>query len=277
MRKLQTASICHPMIALLALTACNSGGGATAVSPGTVNPSALSFADAATTGTVPLSFASLNAANNTTTSGTGSLDRTSGDASIAGLSGNVDAARRLMQITSGGQVALTANPGRFAVRYQASPQGTQTTTGVVGVSTLASDMPTSGSATYSGDTQLSAQVGTSLYELTGTAAIAASFGSGGTVTTTLSGLSGQRIPTVAAASSVSNVGTITLSGASVSGTGFAGGTSATTGSTLALSGTQTTSVSGQFFGPQATEAGGVFVINDTTGGGPLIQGDFLGN
>lgn len=262
--------------ALIGLMACQSSGTEMSASP-PLESNNWPFSGATGTEVVPLSFASLNSEEMTTHSGDGQINRSANTASIAGMSGQIDAEQRILQLSSGGQITLTSETGQFAARFEASPRGGQTINGVVGVSTLVEDMPGSGLATYSGDTKLTARIGADLYELRGTAEILANFGTNATVDTTLDGLSGRRITGLSTGSAVSDVGTITIRDAIVTSSRFAGGASSSTGDTLALSGVQTTSVSGQFFGPNAVEAGGVFVIDDTASGGVLIQGDFLGS
>jgi hypothetical protein len=270
----QTArAVAGVTLALATLAGC-AGGGATVFD---TPPNEVALTAASAKGTVALSGAVLDAAERTVTTGTGNLNRDTNAVTFSGLSGQINAARAVIDITGGGQATLTTKSGQFGARFTASPISGASTTGVIGVATLASDMPT-GSADYTGDTRLSAQVGTDLYELTGTATVAATFGTSGTdgtVNTTLTGLSGQKIPSLADASAISDAGTLTLTGASITETSFTGGTAAATGDVIALSGKQTTIHAGQFFGPNATEAGGAFVIDDTSDGNTVIRGDFL--
>ena len=270
----QTAkTVAGVTLALVTLAGCGGGGGGGATVINTP-PNEVAFAAASAKGTVALSGVVLDSGALTAIAGTGSLNRDTNAVTFSGLTGQIDATRVVIDITGGGQATLTTKADQFGARFTASPIGGASTTGVIGVATLASDMPT-GSAEYIGDTRLSAQVGTDLYELTGTASVAATFGLDGTVNTTLTGLSGQKIPSLADATVISDAGTLTLAGASIKGTSFAGGTSAATGGVFALSGKQTTIQAGQFFGPDATEAGGTFVIDDTSDGTTVIQGDFL--
>lgn len=272
----QTAkTVAGVTLALVTLAGCGGGGGggggATVID---TPPNEVPFAAASAKGTVALSGTVLDAAARTITKSTGNLNRDTNAVTFSELSGQINAARAVIDITGGGQATLTTKADQFGARFTASPIGGASTTGVIGVAILASDMP-SGSADYTGDTRLSAQVGTDLYELTGTASVAATFGTDGTVTTTLTGLSGQKMPSLADATVISDAGTLTLAGASITATSFAGGTSAATDDVFALSGKQTTIHAGEFFGPDATEAGGTFVIDDTSDGTTVIQGDFL--
>lgn len=158
-----------------------------------------------------------------------------------------------------------------ATRFDASI-GTQTTTGIGGVTPDLSALPT-GTATYTGDAVVTAIAGTELFELSGAAEVTATFGAGSpSVTTEISALEGTRQPALTAPTAVADAGTLTIAGSAISGTGFSGGDATLTSSVLSLSGGETVSLEGGFFGADAGEAGGVFIIDD---GDTRIFGDFL--
>jgi len=162
-----------------------------------------------------------------------------------------------------------------AARFVSTPTGGPNTIGVLGFPTPQSQMPVSINATYFGDTQITAQIGSDFYELDGTARLTADFGSRQVSELTLNKLSGQLFPALGATQSVSNVGIIKISGIGINGSGLSGGRSISSGGTIVLSGRQTNTLSGQFFGPNAEEAGGVWVIDDSVSKSTIVTGDFL--
>ncbi len=252
--------------ACLTLAACGGGGG------GALVQDAVPFQDTTSIDVSTLTALSLNAADASVASETGSLDRAGNTLSFGGLSGTVAADRASVALADGA-VTFEGGADAAAVRFDAA-QGSVTTSGIIGVATDQAALP-SGSATYTGDTVITAISDRDVFELDGTATIAADFGAATpNVTTTLSGLSGSRQPVLGDAEAVADAGTLTITGSTISGAGFSGGTAALTSSVLALSGSETVALEGAFFGVDATEVGGVFIIDDAD---VRIFGDFLGD
>lgn len=125
-----------------------------------------------------------------------------------------------------------------------------------GIRTLPADLPKTGSASY-GLALVGDGGGTNVG---GTGTLSANFAVG-TVSVSLS-------PEYIYAQGRSPFGPIT-------GTGTISSATSTFSGTLASS-AYTGSVNGAFYGPQAAEAGGSFVINSATGGGVVAAGAFAG-
>lgn len=257
------------LLAIGTLAACGGGGGG----GGEAVVNAPTFGDVDSTANSNLVALILNPSTEAVTPDTGSLNRGDGTGNIGGLSGTLSDDRSQINLTGGGVITFSGDTDAFAVRFDASQDGT-TTQGIAGIATSSSDLP-SGSASYSGDTVITATSGTDVFELTGTAEITASFGaSDPSVTTTLSDLSGLRLPALSAAETVADAGTLTLNGSAIDGSRFTGGTAELDSDVLSLAGSETVDLEGAFYGPSGEEVGGVFAI---TGGETQIFGDFLAN
>jgi hypothetical protein len=247
------------------LAACGGGGGTPAV------VDAPTFGDTESAASSRLAAVVLDAAAGTVAADTGRLNRGENTGNIGGLSGTLSADRSRINLTGGGAVEFTGEADAFAARFTAA-QGAVNTLGIAGIATTSTDLP-GGEATYTGDTVITAQSGTDVYELTGVANITAAFGGDTpTVTTALTALAGDKQPALGAIEAVADAGALTISGSAITGTGFNGGTAELTSIILALSGDETVSVQGAFYGPGADEVGGVFIIEDGT---TRIFGDFL--
>ena len=254
-------------LAGVTLAACGGGGGSNGGDPMVDAPT---FGDADSVASSARVATILDANAQTVTSSTGQLNRSANTGTIGDLSGTLSADRSSIALSDGGAVTF-ADPGDgFATRFAADTD--TPTIGIAGIATATGDLP-GGSASYIGDTVITATNGTDLYELTGVSEITATFaGDTPSVTTVLSDLAGTRQPALAAAQSVADAGTLTLTGSEIDGATFSGGTAALDSDVLSLSGDETVSVAGAFFGPEADQAGGVFAI---TGGETQVFGDFL--
>ena len=268
--------------ALVMLMACSGGGGGVIDPPvdggdppvdGGDPPVVLApFGDAASTEAADLIALSLDANAGTVTNETGTLNRTGNTIAFGSIDGTISDDRTGVDLTNGA-VTFDGDADAFAVRFDAA-QGTTNTLGVIGVAADPATLP-SGTATYTGDTVITAQSGTDLFELDGTATITANFGAGTpNVTTALTALSGTRQPAAAAIEDVADAGSLTITGSTISGSGFSGGTATLDSTVLSLSGSETTALEGAFYGTDGAEAGGVFIIEDGT---TRIFGDFLGD
>jgi hypothetical protein len=254
---------CALMMAVGTLSGCGGGGAAVVDAP--------TFGDMDSTASSPLVAVVLNASAGTVTADQGRLDRRDNKGTIGGLSGELSADRSEIDLKNGA-ITLDGEAGAYSARF-ALEAGPLNTLGIVGIATAASALP-SGTATYSGDTILTATSGSAIYELNGTADVVAGFGSGTpSVTTTLSDLSGtMQGSSLDIATDVADVGTLVLAGSAISGAAFNGGTAELTSDVLALSGSEKVVLRGAFFGPDAGEVGGAFIIKDGT---TQIFGDFL--
>lgn len=256
------------------LGAC--GGGAGGATPAVTSPGATlaSFGDTTSQQTAALSVASLDSDARMTAGLTGTLNRAANTANIGSLSGTIDAARTEVTLTAGGTVIFMPSGNQYAVRFVATPTTGNRTLGVVGAATDVAAMP-SGTATMTGPATVTIQDGSTLYDLTGSASIAANFGTG-RVTTTLSELDGTSTDGITSASDVTNVATVTITDSIIAANTFSGGTVGMTSSTLSALGTSpTTSINGAFFGPAGEEAGGVLALDDTATGDLRVFGDFI--
>lgn len=137
-----------------------------------------------------------------------------------------------------------------------------TTTMIGGINTKNSDMPSSGSATYTGKATATVATGSAGYEMTdGDATVSVNFGTGN-VDATMTGFSVSATPSAPA----TPLDTIKVTGASLTGSTSSGGTVTTelSGTEVDLTGSGTTSTTaGQLFGWDSTnstpdEAGMVF-------------------
>ena len=146
---------------------------------------------------------------------------------------------------------------------------TYDTTGIYGIATKTSDMPTSGSATYTGAATAIVVTATQGFDLSsGTSNVNADFGAG-TVDVTLNGFTATDQATGNAATAP--IDTISVSDMTISGNGFSGGTATTSngGTTTSITGANTSSsAQGHFFGYDSANS-----RPDEVGGNVLIQGD----
>lgn len=205
----------------------------------------------------------------------GKINRSANTASIGGAKGTINASRSVIELASGGSIALENGGNVYSARYNATPAQGNSSVGIIGAATQSSDMPTSGSARYAGTSKLAIQDGIDFYDLNGKANVVANFGSGN-VTTTISKLSGTRISGLSKPQNVSGVGVVTVSGSSIEGNSFSGGAVSLASNALSpLSKKAKTQIGGTFYGAKALETGGTLVVNDTADGSVLIMGDFL--
>lgn len=268
----------HTLV-LISLAACGGGGGGSDDSGGSNNggsgdQGSPGFADANATGTVSLSVVSLDSGDRSTSASTGTLDRDQDTLSLGDLSGDINSDRSEVALDGGGQILLTTGENEYSRFFDATPSGDNRTIGIVGIS--ATNMPTSGDVTYSGTSMLTIQDGVNIYDLTGTSNVQANFDSG-LVTSTIDDLSGTQQIGPTGSVDVNDVATITFSGSEIDGTTFSGGTAEMTSDTItALSDSAQSSLNGAFFGPDAVETGGAFVINDADDGATIL-GTFIAN
>lgn len=270
-------------LALILMTACSGGGGVADVADDAGGgaggdggdggdpfvPDDTPFADPDSIDASDLIVLSLNAQDGTVARVDGTLDRAADTLSFGAVSGTINDARDTVDL-SDGQIDIDGETDAFAARFDAA-QGAVNTLGILGVATDAAALP-SGTASYTGDTVITATSGTDVFELTGVASITANFGGDESVTTALTALTGTRQPAGAVVEDIADAGALTISGSGISGNGFSGGSAALTSDVLSLTGDVTTALEGGFYGPDADEVGGVFIVDDGT---TRIFGDFL--
>lgn len=141
--------------------------------------------------------------------------------------------------------------------------------GIGGIVTNAADVPTSGTANYTGEAEAFVVTATQGFDLLdGKSTVAANFGAG-TVNVTMNGFTAEDAAT--GNPTTAPIDTISVTGMAIAGNGFSGGTIATTnaGSAVNLTGANTTSAAqGAFFGYDAAIS-----APDEVGGLILLQGD----
>lgn len=152
------------------------------------------------------------------------------------------------------------------------------TNGIFGVVTRPADIPTTGSATYTGEAAAQLVTSTEGFDLSnGTSTVTADFGSG-TVDVTMTGFTATNLATGNAGPAP--IDTITATGMQIAGNRFSGGTVSTTngGATASPTGPNTTAVAqGAFFGYDTAnstpdEVGGIFLMQGDNG---IITGGFI--
>lgn len=222
-----------------------------------------------------LNAVTLTPATRTAISQSGLLDRINDTFSLGSLSGVIDAGRTEVTLDDGGVITLDSGENAHSVRFTAMPQNGDQMFGVVGIPTQILDLPDSGSASYAGTSVLTIQDGIALYELSGDSTVEASFAAG-TVTTVLDSLDGTVLEGFGGAVGVTDIGAITMADSAMDGAGFNGGKFTISSDVLSnLSENAETELTGAFFGPEAGETGGVFVVDDSSEGNLIIFGDFI--
>lgn len=212
------------------------------------------------------------------TTGEGVLARGTSRVTADGLTGTYDEASDRISLDGGGLATLSNIQDFSAALLVESADGTRF--GVFGVTPT--QVPT-GAVTYAGTTQMSIVDVDGAYKLTGdmTAVfdLSASFND---LEVTIDNLSGSRTDAFGQPlGHVDNVAVITLDVGDVNVDGTyssTSGVSLTSGQlTTGLSGNETVTHNGSFFGVSYDELGGVFVIDDGTTGSLQVSGTYLGD
>lgn len=233
-----------------------------------------SFLDLGATGSETITAVSLDSTGRETNTLTGTVDLDAETIDFGTLNADLNASGTAGELEGGGSITFSDST-EFATLFEASPQGENRTIGIVGVGTDAGDMPSTGSTTYEGVAEVTIVDNLTAYELTGSSMIEADFGSM-MVTTEISALSGTATVGAAAPEDVSDIATITFEQSTIDGATFSGGTASLTSDEIAaLSGSETTALDGAFYGPEAEEAGAVFLIDDSSDGTVLVFGTAL--
>ena len=255
------------------------GGGDTAVTDLAPGTNATTLFDQSSMSLAPLQSHQLQSATRSVSTNTGSLGRANDTVSIAGLNGTIDDARTSVTLQSGGTITLTRAAFDFVAAFQAQPSGDDPFFGIVGIPTDASQLPRSGTASYTGTNSTELQIidGSAVFDLLGDTDVSVEFSAPQKLSVTLSNLDGTRANGLTPTGSVSNVAVVSINDATIANGRFSGGTAefSSTQISAALSGAEIVSSSGAFFGPSGEELGGVLLIDDTSGSGSLlIQGSF---
>lgn len=269
------------LVAVLGLAACGGGGGGgsntggTTASGGTATGGVTyrTLDDTATAGASNVQIAFVTRSNGTpssTTQATGTLDRPSQELTVNGVI--VGGARtndtwsegnnRVSKTTAGG---LTGTYDFFAPVTVTQDNGVTTDVGVVGVQTAAGEMPTSGTATFTGEanvTQITTGLGAGTTNSAASLAVDVDFAANqaDVKMTSVTGLGFDEM----------NILNARVNGAAIDETG-ATVEFKTNGAAVTPIGTQSgTSVDGSFYGLRASdsipeEAGGVFAVTGSSG------------
>ena len=188
------------------------------------------------------------------TSGTtGALDHAANTVTAGILQGDLNAGRTEIALDGGGTATLTNPASTEFARFFRIESPTDTRVGVVGMT--AADIPTDGTVNYGGHVDLTfVRRNDPPRSVDGAANVSVNFDTN-RVTTTFGDLSET--------GGLSNVGTLTISGATLVGDSFSGGTASGTG-LLDLDATSAgvqSATGGQLYGPNADEVGGVVAIS----------------
>ena len=245
------------------------------VSDDTAEPPVAALAETTIQESDSITAVSLTTTARSTQTLMGTLDRAEDRFDVGTLAGVINGDRTEVALDGGGLITLDAQGMTYAARFDASPQGADNQTGIVGVATPDDSVPNNGQVTFSGTSVVTIQDGTTLYDLSGDATVIASF-ENGVVATTINSLDGVATVGLNAPTDVTDVAQITFTGSTVDGSTFTDGTLGVTSGTLSdVTADVQSSLNGAFYGPGAEETGGVFVVDDTATGDVVIFGDFI--
>ena len=228
---------------------------------------------------VDLSFFAFDPTSGEISTGTGRLDAPENQVSLASASGVLNEDKTQVALEEGGQITLLSFLGRSTTLFQFEPASGNPSFGVLGQATDMTAFSPEGTARYIGTDTAIVQIidDSDLYDLTGDVTIDVDFDTS-LVDFDISGLDGQRTDGLSAPVDVSDVAQIGISGGRLRGNTYAGGAATFASGQIAigLSGAESIASTGGLFGENASEAGGVFVIDDTDAtGNLLIQGQYI--
>ncbi len=225
-----------------------------------------------------VNYATLDQANNQVLVGSDAGDVIVFDAStrritINGVTGQVSRNGRRAVMSDGTTLTLTRAGASYAVAYVES--GSSSGFGAYGVQTEASDLPVSGSASYSGITTAVVTDASGLYDLRGDATMSVDF-SDETADLTFQNLEGVQATGISDPSDVDDFGVISISDIELDGTSMSGRNASISSSYVAdLSSDSEADVSGSFYGPGGDEVAGQFSIDDSSAGTTNVVGNFI--
>lgn len=259
--------------AALALAACSGSGPSSA-------PSYVKLFNTGSTASSTVAVLNFDPTNTNPTSATETLARSNGDIVLGGLSGSYDPATGVVTFDAGGIAQLQIGDTDYVATFSAEPVGADPFVGLVGIQTVSGDMPTSGSTNYAGPGAavmvIITDTGT-VYDLTGDVTVSVDFATD-EVDMSFSNLDGTKNVVGTGTSQIADVATLDVTGASVVGETFSGGSADMTSTELnALTGTEVVTTNGMFFGPNADEVGGLLKVDDSATGEIVVQTHFTAN
>lgn len=248
-------------ISIAGLSACSSGSSSAPLVP---------LTDDTSTAVSALSVQSVGTGGNV--SSTGSLDRSTGEIKLNGMTRTLSADGTSATGTGGNLSISPGNTEYVATFIDGSDFG------VYGTKTQRGDVPISGAATYNGDSTVVVISADGVFDLTGDASFDVDF-KARSATGTIDNLDGTLSTGLRAPSSVNDAATIALTDVRTSNNGLSGGDIAIDSDiiTTGISGSETSSLRGQFYGPDADEIGGTFQLDDRDSGDLLVSGTFTGD
>lgn len=207
----------------------------------------------------------------------GSLDRATGRFVLGSHSGLANSDRTQVVLDAGGIITISQNATDFVATFSSQPVAYSPSFGVFGIATHVSEIPSSGSASFTGSAEMQILDGTVVYDLSGIANLSSDFDAN-SIDVTINSLSGLRIGSGGSTTSVADPVEILVTNASIAGNSYSGGSVSLANSSLAgsLSGSESVTNLGNFFGPNYDEVGGILVVDDSASGPLLIlQGTYV--
>ena len=207
----------------------------------------------------------------------GYIDRAVDQLAIGDNTGKINSNRDNVLLANGGIISIEQKSTEFVANYSMQIPGRNPTFGVIGIPSQISDIPSSGSAKYTGAVELQVVDDIVVYDLVGAISFGVDF-SNSKLNAAINNLSGVRLDGGGASSVATNILEMSVSNVSVVGTSFSGGRSSITNSSLSrgVSGNEISSFNGGFFGPSIDEIGGTIIIDDSNAGTAfLLQGTFV--
>jgi len=189
--------------------------------------------------------------------------------------GTISNDRSEIKLQSGALLDLMIPDDRYAVRFDRLDPNALPEFGVIGIATYPSAISNQGTARYNGQSELLVQSGTDVYELTADAELNVDLALRFGVQARITNLEGTKYPNLGAPEDVSLAGEIRIDDIMRDGAVLSGGEVELTGTPFPVSYQADFMLNGQFYGPDADEAGATFVVDDLGTTTTLILGDIL--
>ncbi|MEO1423231.1 MAG: transferrin-binding protein-like solute binding protein [Pseudomonadota bacterium] len=275
------------LVSSLTVAACGGGGGgaespatATSNSGGSSTPitaTQIALFDQTATEKTRITAHQIDSTAGTVSQSTGTLDHGINQFSLGGWTGTLDKTTGAVALSGGGTATVEKGTTKHVAFYTAEASGENPVFGVVGQATNAADLPTTGSASYAGQSQVTIVDSVATFDLTGTSRVDVDF-SRGNASVTMTDLDGTRTTGISSPAMLTDVATVTITDMNVTGGTFSGGTTAVSSPYVLgnLTPSAVTQTSGGLYGPTANEVGGVFRTDDSAAGDLLVQGAFVG-
>lgn len=265
------------LMSAFALTACGGGGGG-----GNPTPSDyVSFLDPTSMETAALSTISISSTGASSSADT--VEGANGTITLGGLAGQFNQDKDRITFTiDGGFADILQTQTTYVALFNAQPNSTAPFLGIVGVLTEGPDLPSEGSVDYAGTQSarffiVDADEGAA-FDVTGDVGVTVNFDTD-FVDLTFDNLNGTKVIGVGPETVVTNLGVIEIDDAELLAGVFTGGTAEFTGSsdiTATLTGSETVTTNGTFFGPDGAEVAGIVIIDDSSDA-LTISGGFTAN